>query len=692
MSRFVCGVEAGRDFLPEEDEVPGRHPVLLISYQLWQSRYGRDPGVIGRPVVLNGHPFTIIGVVDRDYKGMMVANRTDLYVPMAMHRVALPADNDALEERDHHFLFYLIGRMRPGVRFEQARSEIVALQARLGELYPETNEDVSARVVTESASRLHPLVRGQFRDLMVLVGVMVGLLLLLTCANVAGLLVARSVVRRREMGIRLSLGAERGRILRQVLTESMLLALLAGAFGLVLTLLTVPLLDGVVPPIDMPIEFGFRVGPGAILIVIVAALSAGGLFGLTPALEASRQDLVVSLTTGRVTPGRRTRLTRRLLVGLQVAITCGLLVASGMVLRSLHNAREIDVGLDAEDVLTAWVFLELQGYDTDAARVYHEQVLERLGTLPGVVSVGTGYNPQLQPTISITTVIPDDWQGSEEDLPGTMYNYIDEGYLPTLGIEVVQGRDFAPTDGLAGDPPVIVNQAFADLYWPGQDPIGRTVRRGTTTFPVVGVVPTGKYFSLGEAPRPYIYFSLRAQMRTAHFYVIRTTGLEPSLVERIRLAFTEVDPALPVAELTPMDTYLATARLGADMMAGLVTVFALIALLLSGIGLYGLIAFSVQQRTQEIGVRTTLGARPEDLVRMLMAGTVRQVSWALALGLVLGALVSFGLANVLYGIAPLDPLSMVGVGAVILVATLLAGWLPARRVVRIDPVRAIKTE
>jgi predicted permease len=683
---------AGRDFLPEEDLVPGARPVLLISWRLWHSRYGGDPAVVGRAVTLNGNPFTIIGVVDRGYTGLMVGIRSDLWVPMAMYPVVLPGQEDAFQDRGSLWLFSLVGRMRPGVSFEQTRAELMALQARLEQQYPESNKGISAHVVTERASRIHPLVRGQIQTVMTLIGAVVGLILLLTCANVAGLLLARASTRRREMAIRLALGAERSRIFRQVLTESVVLALLAGLLGLVLSQGTLPLLAGITPPIDMPFELALRPGMGTLPFVIVAALLAGLFFGLTPALEASRQDLLSTLTTGRVTTGHRTNRARRLFVGLQIAITAGLLVAGGMVLRSLRHAREIEVGFDARNVLTAWVLMELQGYDAEAARTYHGQVRERLTALPGVVSVGTGDHPQLQPSINATTVVPDSWEGPVEDIPSTLYNYIDDTYLETLRIPVVRGRGLSAGAGPESDPEVIVNQAFADRYWPGQDPIGHTLTRGERRMTVVGVVPTGKYFSLGEAPRPYVFFPMLTYMRTAHFYVIRTERLDPAVTARIREIFAEVDPTLPVANLTPMSTYLETARLGASVLAGLVTAFGGLALLLATVGLYGLIAYTTQQRTQEIGVRMALGAHPRDLVRMLMVGTLRQVALPLVAGILFGGAISYALSGALYGIEPFDPASISVALGVVTGSALLAGWLPARKAVRIDPVRAIQPE
>ncbi len=682
----------GRDFSADEGfEGTGRQ-VTLISERYWRSQFGADSDVIGSEVLINGEPFTLVGIVDADYNGGMVGIQSEIFVPMATHAITMPNGERQFTHRDSHWLLAVVGRLRPGVSVEQARSEVEAIALQLQEEYPESNEGITATVVRERDSRLHPLIRGQFVMLVNLVAVVVGLILLLTCANVAGLLLARSLARRREIGIRLSLGAERGRVVRQILTESIILALLAGILGYVMAQGTGPLLRSIMPPLDLPLDLGISSSPGALLFVFATALVTGLLFGLTPALEVTRQDLVSTLTTGRVSAGRRSRRLRRLMVSVQVAVSMVLLVLTGMAVRSLHNARDIDVGFEAGDIICASVFTDLQGYDEDRSRQYFVRVTERLRTLPGVRAVATGHMNQLAPTINMINVVPEGWEDRIDELPGCMYNYIDEAYLPALQIPLERGRNFSSADGPEAPPVAIVNRAFVDRFWAGEDPIGRTVRRHSVHWSVIGVVPTGKYFGLGEEPRPFIYIPLRQEMQALFTFYIDLDRVNEAALQAVRGVFTEIDPAMPVAEIIQLQSYVDTALLTARVIAGLVSAFGGLALLLAAIGLYGLIAYAVHQRTAEIGIRMAVGAGRGDVIRLMVGGGLRQIAVALAVGLVLGGFASSAVHGLFFGLAPIDVTSVGTALLVLLTTALLATWLPARRASQLDPVRALTVE
>ncbi len=688
----TLGIEMalGRDFRPEEGKEIGGQAVLLLSWGCWQRRFGGDPGVLGQELLINGHALTVIGVLERDYNGPGVGMRSDLILPMGMHQVAIPGGDYRFQTRNLPWLYTVVGRLAPGVTLDQARSEVTTIAARLQAAYPGTNEDVGAHVLSEQKSRLHPMIRDRFQLIVLLNSVVVGLVLLLTCANVAGLLLARSSARRREIAIRLALGAERRRIVRQILTESLLLALVSGAVGYLLARGTAPLMQSFMPPIDMPMDLAVSSSPSAVLFVIVIALASGLMFGLTPALEASRQSLISSLTSGRVTTGRRSRRARRLMVSTQVAVASVLLILAGVSMVSLQNARRVDVGFEPEGVVEATVFLGLQGYDADRARSFHDRARQNLENIPGVTAVSAGHLSQISPSINMIGVLPEGWEGPE-DPPAVMYNYIDEDYLPTLCIAVEQGRNFTLHDRDETAPVVIVNRAFADRFWPGEDPLGRTVSRRGNRMTIVGVVPTGKYFSLSEDPRFYIYFPLRTFMQTQQAYYLRVERIDESTMRAIRQVFLELDPALP-AELSTLESYVDTALLVPRVMAVLVSASGLLALLLAAIGLYGLIAYSVHQRTAEIGIRVAIGAGRADIIRLVVGDGLRQTGIALIVGLGLGLLVSALTHGLLFDLAPVEPLPVTAAMSILLVTTLLATWLPARRASRIDPVRALTGE
>jgi predicted permease len=691
-STLGIGMTIGRDFLPEEGVTPGTHPVMIISWSLWQRRYGGDPGVIGREVVLNDYPFTIVGVADRSFRSGMVGIRCDLWVPMMMWQQAQPS-MDSIDIRDSHWLMPVVGRLRPGVTVEQAREEVNVLMAQLAETYPESNAGVLGRVVSERGSRFHPLIRDSFENLVVLLGIVVGLILLLTCANVAGLMLARAAARRREIGIRLAIGADRGRVIRQVLTESMLLAAVAGVVGLLLAQGTGPLLQSAMPAIDLPLDLSLGFYPEALAFSAFIALIAGAVFGAGPALEVSRQDLVTALTTGRATPERRVHRSRRLLVGAQVAVSLVLLITSGLVLRSMKNASNIDIGFDPENLVLANLFLEMQAYDIEQSRAFYEAVDERIRRLPGVEALTIAQGPQLTPTINSTQLVPEGWDQPEENIPPILYNYVDEHYFDTLRIPVQSGRVFTSNDDVEAERVVVVNQAMADHFWPDQDPIGKQVRRWSgQMLTVIGVVPTGKYFSLGEAPRLYAYFALRQSFQTTLSLHIRTAGAPEPIQESIRQVIHDVDPNLPVAELTSAESYLGFALLPARALAWLVSAFAGLALLLATVGLYGLMSYSVNQRTQEIGIRIALGARGSDVVRSVTGRAMTLVLVALGIGLVLGLMVSSAITNILYGLSPVEPVTSGLAVVALVVVALVASLLPAMRAARVNPVEALSSE
>ncbi|MFC1499428.1 ABC transporter permease [Candidatus Zixiibacteriota bacterium] len=684
----------GRDFAPDEDDTPGTHPVLIISYGLWQGRFGGDPGIIDAEVLLNGHPFTVIGVVEEGFRGGMTGLVADMYVPMAMHGQAMP-NWDPFNSRDSHWLQNVVARLKEGVTIDQAQAEIDVLMANLRESYPEENVGKSAIVVSERGSNVHPEIRPQFQAVLVMLSIVVGLLLLLTCANVAGLLLAKAMSRRKEMGVRLALGADRGRIIRQVLVESVILALIAGAVGFMLDMLIVPLTQSVQPQMDIPLEFATDFNPVIIWYTPLISLLAGLFFGIMPALEVSGGNLVSALRTGRATVEKRTHRLRGLLVGGQVALSLALLIGAGLVLRSSHAIQDIYPGFDPQGQIVAAIDLDLQGYDEEQGRTFYRDLEDRLQEHPAVSSVGFATLVPLSLSNNSTWVWPEGWESPLETQPSISHNIVTTGYFEAMGIPLVRGRGFTEADTPDSEPVMVINEEFGERFWPGEDPVNRIVRLGGedgTPYVVIGVVPTGRYFSLGEDPQPYFYRPFARHYRGGMTIHVATDGESSVLFAPVRQIIRDLDPALPISRMQTMNDQMSFALMPSRLIAWAVTGFAVLALLLASIGLYGLIAYSVTQETREIGIRIALGAQAGQVIRHVIRRGLLLTIIGVVAGILLGVLGSLGISGVLFGISPVEPVTLLGALIVLLATALVASWLPARRATRVDPVRALEAE
>ncbi len=685
---------AGRDFAPDEDLTPGTHPVLIVSYRLWQGRFGSDPGIVDSQVFLNGYPFTVIGVVEEGFDGGMTGLVADLYVPMMMHEQAMPGW-DPFNSRDSHWLQNVTARLKEGVTIKQAQAEIDALMANLRETWPEQNTGKSAIVVSERQSNVHPVVRSQFQAALIMLSILVGLLLLLTCANVAGLLLAKAMARRKEMGVRLALGADRRQLIRQVLVESVLLALVAGVIGFLLCQLIVPLTGSVQPQMDIPFEFSTDFNPATIWFTPLVSLLVGVIFGLMPALEVSGGNLVSALRTGRATVERRTHRLRGLLVGGQVALSLALLIGAGLVIRSARAIQNIYPGFDARGQVVATIDLDLQGYDETRGRAFYRDLEERLQAHPAVNGVGLATLVPLSLSNTSSWVWPEGWESPLPTQPSVNHNVVNVGYFEAMGIPIVRGRGFTEQDTPDSGPVMIINEQFAERFWPGEDPINRIVRLGGedgTPYVVVGVVPTGRYFSIGEDPQPYFYRPFNRHYRGNMTMHVATEGDSEVLFGVVRQIIRDLDPTLPISSMQTMDDQLGFALMPSRLIAYAVTSFAVLALLLASLGLYGLIAYSVTQETREIGIRLALGAQAGQVVRYVVRRGIILTVIGLVVGLLLGLFASMGISGVLYGISPIEPVALIGALIVLLLIALVASWLPARRATRIDPVRALEAE
>lgn len=690
----VLGVQPaqGRAFLPEEDRTPGTHAVTVISHGLWQRRFGGDPGIIGRSLQLSGHQFTIIGVTPAGFSGSNIAVEPELWVPLMMHAQALPGSTD-LNERGGHWLNFITGRLKPGVTVAQAGASLNAVMNHLAEEYPATNKGVTIVVYPEAEASLHPVVRNAFVSFLALMFAVVGAILLLACANVAGLLLARMSGRRREIAIRLAIGAGRGQLLRQLLVESILLSLVAGGIGLLLGIGLVRMIQAVPLPANLPLKFDVRMDNRVLLFTFAVAVLTGIIFGLAPAWQAIRQNLVSALKEGTQSlGGKSSRLRQAMVIG-QVALSLILLIGAGLTIRSLQNVRNLDPGFNPDRQIITSLDLDLQGYKEAAGRQFFRSLRERVTSLPGVASVGLSYRLPLSLSSSQREAVPEGWQTPpDSDDPSIDYSIVDHGYLEAMGIPLLRGRGFAESDNAEGRPVLVVNQKFAERFWPGEDAIGKRVRTAGKEHEVIGVVPTGKYFSLGEDPKPFMYLPWQQNYRGTMTLHVRAQGDEFGLFDPVRTAIRSLDNTLPIADMQTMHGAIGFALLPARLAAGAVSGFAVLALLLAAVGLYGVISFTVSQATKDIAIRMALGAQSQQIISLVMKQGMKLTGLGLAGGLAGGLGLAVLMTRLLYGVSAMEPfaylLAIVLLGGI----ALLAAWIPARRATQVDPLVTLRTE
>ncbi|HXE30693.1 MAG TPA: ABC transporter permease [Terriglobales bacterium] len=686
----------GRTFTDAEDRPGGEHEVILAD-SLWRAQFGADPGVLGRSIELNGEAYTVIGVMPRGFafpqasempKVFTFAPRVQLWVPLALNRGSrIPNESDELA---------IIGRMKPGVTLAQAQADMDVMGKRL--------ESARPNAAGWFRSRVTPLTRqaaGDTREPLLLLLAAVGLVLLIAASNVAGLLLTRSLARTRELTVRAALGAAGARLMRQVLTESLVLAAAGGAVGVGLAEGAIRAVQALAPAgIPRLGEAGldFRVLAFALAVMVVTGL----LFGLAPALGARRDNLAGALRDG----GRRAgvapsvRRMRNALLVAQIALALVVVISTGLLARTLVRLLQVDPGFQAAHALTFQLTLPGEQYPDQAhiVRVY-QNVLERLRALPGVRAAGvTETVPMDGATESTTIRMSDHPATSSMDIPVANYTMVSPGYFAAVGTAIVRGRGFLDSDSASSRPVAVVNAALARKYWPGQDAIGKRIAPRGAAFPdetIVGVAADVKQLSLREAPPPEMYVPYTQKVWPPLLtmnVVLRGNGSADGLAARARDAVHAVAPELPVAGVRTLDGIVDDSLAPARFAIFLLSAFAGIALLLAAVGMYGVIAYNVAQRTPELGVRIALGARPGSLFQMVLAQGGRIAGWGVGLGLVAALGVSRLLRGFLYGVRETDPLTFAGVAILLALVALVACYLPARRAMRVDPMVALREE
>lgn len=674
-------------------------PVVVISHGLWMRQFGGSVDIAGREVRLNGERFTVVGVTPTGFTGSRFPIQSDFWLPIGFHDLARPGVTlDWRNWRGNHWL-ELIGRLSDGVTLASARAEVDTVVAALAEEYPESNRGVGAVVQFERDARLD-----RARPEVAMLGgltlmAIVGLVLAVACANVANLLLARASSRRREFAVRLAVGAGRGRLVRQLLTESVLLSLLGGVVGLAVTYGLLEVLAFYAPVSTPPFVFDFSPDSRVFAFATIVTFSTGVLFGTVPALAASRSPVAPTLkgepaaVTARLF--RRLRASQLLVVS-EVALTLLLLICAGLFVRSFRSSLELDPGFEVDNHLLAELNVGVLGYPESRGRQIFDDVVERLGELPGVRSVTTALHVPLSGNNVSRVVFVDGRELTESGRGlGVSSNYVDVDYASTIGLSLLRGREFTRQDDQDAPPVAVINDAAAQRFWPGAEAVGRYLRLGSpdaTQVQVVGVVQTGQFVSLGEAPRPFIYFPRRQRYSPQLTVHLRTEGDPLAQAAALRDVVREVDPDLPIITLRTMDAHrglsMASARIGASLTSG----FAVVAVFLAAVGLYGVLAHAVNRRKREIGIRIALGARRATVMTMVFAQGLGLAAVGTALGL-LGAFgVSRFLATALYGVPPVDPVTFLVVPILLLGIAAAACYLPARRATRVDPMDALRHE
>jgi predicted permease len=684
----------GRFFLPDEDASPGAAPVLVLAHAAWQSRFGGVGDIVGRTLRINGLAFTVIGVAPEGFKGVNAVFGPDVWLPATMAEAVLPVQmKDWLRNRTA-LSFRGVARLKTGISPAQAGSNLATIAAALEREHTEANRGRGLAVDPLTRAGLMAPGRMSATTISLVLLAIPGLILLIACANVASLLLARMASRRREIAVRLAIGSDRRRLLRQLLTESALLAGVGGFLGFALAYGGVHILWSFRPSDVAPNLIELDVDITVLLFALVVSVSTGLLFGLAPAWQSAHTDVVRSLSDDTRSAGhaRRGATVRTVLTISQVALSLVALVTAGLLLRSLQQAYTLDPGFETRRLGIALISPGPAGYSRIRSEQFYTDVHARVSAIPGVVSSTWATQLPLFARPSRSVVI----EGRElrDRTSGiiTIVNAIDVEYFATTGVAMTQGRDFLADDRDGSRPVAIVNEALAARAWPGLDPIGRRLRLAgdDVAREVVGVAKTVAYASLGESPQPCLYLPLRQQFSDAAVLYIRTESEPAGLLATVQRSVRELDTRIDVSDVRTIETVIGQSLFGATIGVGLLTLFGFISLALASLGLYGAVAHGVNQRKREIGVRMALGARHASVVRLVLRQGLTPVAIGMALGGVASLVVGLALSSVLFGVDPADPLSLAGASAVLGVAATAACLLPARRASRIDPLIVLR--
>jgi putative ABC transport system permease protein len=670
----------GRVFQPEEDQI-GSQRVTVVNHNVWKSRFGSDPNLIGKSLILNGEPFTVVGIMPPDFQ--IPIDEIEVWIPAQYYPNYKPV-------RSAHN-YFAIGRLKPGVELSKAQAEMDTIANRLAQAYPEDNKGIGIKL-----TQLQEMIVSDIRPALLVLLAAVGFILLIACANIANLLLARGAARNREVAIRAALGASRVRLLTQLLTETTILGLLGGCLGLLIALWGVDILVSLNPQ-NLP--SGLKIAPDIRVLCFTLLLSifTGLLFGLFPALQLSKPDLLRSLKEGGRGSGEVTgQKLRSAFVISQVALSLVLLIGAGLLIKSFYRLLTVDPGFKSENLLTMEYRLPINKYSKpEQQNEFHRQVVEKIRVVPGVRSaalvLGLPFSGNGGARIF---TLPDRELPEKDKEPRALFNTATPGYFETIGIPLLKGRSFTDQDGPDSAKVILINQSMASQYWPNDDPIGKQVHlpQNNITVSVIGVVGNAKQFGLSEELRPQIY-ACYTQNPNIFATIVARTDVEPmSLAESVKKAVWSVDKDQPMWKIRTVDYLLERNVASERFVVMLMSVFAALALILTSLGIYGVISYSVTQRTQEIGVRMALGALERDVLKLVIS----QAAFLALIGVVIGLAASFALtrlmSSLLFGVSPTDPVTFAGITMLLFAVAMLACYLPARRATKVDPMVALRYE
>lgn len=680
----------GRFFTPDEDVGRGAHPVAVLSHGAWRTMFGADDGIVGRAVSVNGQAMTIVGVAPADFIGAMPMVQPVLWVPLMQLAQIKPGSVRDFENRGNNYMS-VVARLAPGVSVAQARSRLDAVLAELKREYPDDYRSSGINLVRQDEAGIHPMFRSAQVGLTAVVMAVVVLLLIIACVNVANLFLARARDRAREMAVRLALGARRAALVRQLLVESLLFAVVSGAAGLLVAMLAIRLANGITLPVDIVFSPDLRLSPTVLAFATAVSVVTGMLFGVAPALQATRPALIPALK-GEAPAGQSRSRTSKGLVVAQMALSIVLLISAALFLVNLRAATTLDKGFTGDNLLIADVNPGLQGYPRAQSEAFYRQLLERLRTNPSVQHAALISDVPLGLGNSDRGVTIPGYTPSQDEGMSIFYARTSPDYFRTMGIDLREGREFTAQDDSAAAPVIIINQHFADRFWRGQSALGRIVQTAGRDFRVIGVVPTGKYVRLGEEATAFMFFPQPQVWTSAMSIVLRTAGEPAAFTPTLRREVTALDANLPIANVRTMDRHLGVALLPARVAGTALGVFGLIGLLLASVGMYGVMAYSVSQRTREIGIRMAIGATASNVITLVMRQGLTLVLIGTAIGLAGAIAASRLLASVLYGGDALNPMTFAVVPLVLITVAALATFIPARRASSIHPAVTLRAD
>jgi predicted permease len=691
----------GRLILPTEGGKPGADPIIVLGYSYWRRRFAGDPKIVGQKVELNNHSFSVVGVVPREFHGTYPIMEMDGYVPFSAETGEDP-DNPVQKiwtSRGSRTLT-VMGRLKPGVSIKQAEASLKVVADRIAQAHPDTEKGMTVQLFPEKLARPEPDPENPIPATSIAFMCLAALVLLVACFNIANVLLVRATVRQREMAIRAALGAGQGRLVRQYLTESLMLAFLGGGAGLILASWASGFLSSLSLGTDLPLRFDFRPDGRVYLFALAAVFVTGLIVGMMPALRAARTNVSSVLHEGGrgSSSGPRRQLARNALVVAQVAGSFVLLIVAGLFVRSLAKAEKMNLGFNPDHVLDLSVDVEQVGYKEPQAREAYRDIENRIRALPGVQSVAEAF------TVPMGYVGADDriWiqehpYAAGQQPPEIPFNQISPSYLDTLQMPLLRGRKFSNADSEKAPPVAIINETMAKKFWPNEDALGKHFSSKGANGPfmeVVGIVKDAKYQNLTEDPHAFYYVPFEQSYNSLRTIHVRTSVPPESLGLQIESVIHQVVPDVPITEVKTMNEALQGAngfflfRFGAQ----LTTTMGLLGLILAVVGIYSVVSYAAAQRTQEIGIRVAMGASPREILKMVL----RQGLGVVGIGLAVGLLVAFAgtrvMSNLIVGIKPTDPLTFAVVVSLLTAIALFACWIPARRATRIDPLVALRYE